>query len=142
MYNIYATSFCYNQYQDLLDTFDGLSSTHSDVAPVYLEGTELRIAAFFNYFFYVAVSDCNANATWFWFWVNQHCPFSVQEKQCVSCPSFMLSFCGADTATCTASANSSASCAYNICRKPILGYYIRYLLRLGVISFLFLILWF
>lgn len=159
---------------------DTTTIVSAQIANVTMSSLENTLAKYFDYIFSEAVSNCDGtrfiillflaftlatdpvlllficivNSDWFWYWVDDHCPSEIHRSVCMQCPSYTLTFCGADPLECQSNiygltpfeVNAHVSCAYSICRTDIVHFMQIYPFGYGMyvtggLTVLYLFLW-
>ena len=102
---------------------------------------ESSVADRFNQFFFSATTTCvDAKFIFFWSWVDDHCGGVITQEDCMGCADYSITMCTADQDTCLlgAEVGDVSKCPYELCRRGVLQYlikYMRYVYAVTICSF-------
>lgn len=115
----------------------GLNATYDDLTRHVEDDTyelayskmEDAVSSRFNDFFFSAAATCtDSKFVFFWSWVNDYCPVSISQENCMACGEYSVTNCPADENLCFQKDDKGqAFCPYDQCREGVLEYLTAYL---------------
>lgn len=102
--------------------------------PLPYDSLEASVADRFNQFFFSATTTCtDAKFIFFWSWVDDHCEGVVTQDACMGCGDYSITMCAADQDSCVLGeeAGDLSHCPYELCRRGVLQYLIKYMRPAG-----------
>mmetsp|Transcript_16061 Transcript_16061/g.26945 ORF Transcript_16061/g.26945 Transcript_16061/m.26945 type:complete len:282 (-) Transcript_16061:2515-3360(-) len=102
--------------------------------PLPYDSLEASVADRFNQFFFSATTTCtDAKFIFFWSWVDDHCEGVVTQNACMGCGDYSITMCAADQDSCVLGeeVGDLSRCPYQLCRRGVLQYLIKYMRPAG-----------
>lgn len=125
--------------KELMSVYADIMVNPEDKWPA-LDGIELQIATKFNLFFFGAATKCqDPKYLLFWQFVDEKCPADISSTRCRGCGDDYITQCYADYNQCMSVDNGEGmACAYSICRKNFLTFFIKnlYPISYAVLGFI------
>jgi hypothetical protein len=98
------------------------------------DSLETTVADRFNQFFFSATTTCtDAKFIFFWSWVDDHCEGVITQESCMGCADYSITMCTADQDTCLlgTEVGDVSKCPYELCRRGVLQYLIKFMRPAG-----------
>lgn len=124
---------------DLMSTYADIMTKPEDQWPA-IDGFEKQIGSKFNLFFFGAATSCqDPKFILLWDFVDKKCPDAISSTRCRGCGDNYITQCYADANQCMDVQNGDGgACAYSICRKNFLTFFIKnlYPIAYAVLAFI------